>query len=145
MGYEDGLPISELPDKLERIEEDKLSIDMIEKIIILNDGSRYVIQTDDEYEKVRVLHLGKEVGHFEFAHDFDDAAHVGYWILMYMTIQHKRKGLGREILKFHKECTRDDIIISRLGDGIEWEDGSQVVDEGIPFVQKMRREGFIQK
>lgn len=118
---------------------------MIEKILILNDGSRYVLQADDELERIGVLHLGNEVGHFEFAYEFDDMARVGYWILMYMTIEHKRKGLGREILKFHKECTRDDIIISRLGDGLKWEDGSEVVDEGIPFVQKMRNEGLIQK
>lgn len=118
---------------------------MMEKIIITESGARYVLKIDDDYQKVGIFYEGKDVGHFEFAYEFDPIARIGYWILMYMTVSHKRLGLGRQALIFHKECTQGDIIISRLGDGIDWEDGSKVEDEGIPFVLKMRKEKIIQE
>ncbi len=57
---------------------------------------------------------------------------------------YKRKGIGRESLKFFKEITGTQIVASE-NDGIRKDDGSHLTGDAPVFVSKMQEEGIIER
>ncbi|MHB1697423.1 MAG: hypothetical protein ACYCSQ_04895 [bacterium] len=58
--------------------------------------------------------------------------------------QYIHKGIGRTCLLYFKDKYGDIYAASILGSGPKPDDGSELVNDGVPFVEKMRKEGIIE-
>lgn len=126
------------------IKEDEFS-----RTIRLHDGQIVVMSTDDRYDEVNVEALfGRDrvkVGRFEFDQPEDcpyDCYRLSYMVLDGDGGRFRRKGIGRAILQFFIARTESRLICEPPG-GPANDFGTQVCDEGIPFVQRMKEEGLI--
>jgi len=126
------------------IQEDEFS-----RTIRLHDGQIVVMSTDDCYDEVTIeAVVGRErvkIGRFEFDQPEDfpgDCYRLSYMVLDGEGGRFKRKGIGRAILQFFRARTESRLNCDRPG-GPANDLGTQVCDEGIPFVQTMKEEGLI--
>lgn len=110
----------------------------------LEDGSRIVIELDPGGFGIEVFTDEEErIGEFVFDEDIlDGATYLQFMDLSGLDGKYKRKGIGREALRFHKEVFGP-IFAARV-DGFKRGDGSHLTGEGIPFITAMRGEGIIE-
>lgn len=112
----------------------------------LQDEREVIITIDEDDISINVTTPdGKHVGKMEMSHIEDDF-HSWYKIKwMYMDLldeSYKRKGIGRECIRFFEEITGD-ILTAEYDDGIPKNDGSHLTQDAPAFVSQMRKEGLI--
>jgi len=108
------------------------------------DGKIYYIDLDFGQNVSVQNSSGGVVGTVTFLEvNADDDELPTYFYLQDLNLQKcKGLGIGREIFRLHKEHIGDPIVAaSEFGPSME--DGSHLIDDGIPFVRKMRSEGLI--
>ena len=118
----------------------------IVKNIILSKGESILLRAYyDNYVISAITADGKEIGKFEFKliDDFDSE----YLMVCYMYLEgangiFKRRGLGRNILKFAREIF-DLPITAAENDGLKRDDGCHLTGNGPAFIEKMIEEGII--
>lgn len=110
---------------------------------IAKDGNKYYIDLDDEEIHVQNS-AGEHVGSITLMHVVsDDYKAPDYYYLQYLDLQKcKRLGIGTEALRLHNEYFCEPIIAASES-GPKMDDGSHLIDDGIPFVREMRRKGYI--
>lgn len=120
------------------ITEDSMPI----KKIMLSDGSTVIITIDDEGEEIHAEIDDGKTGTITLNHNFD---YGDYYHLMNLSFEKiKRRGIGRECIKFHKDCFVTPIKATPH-DGFQRDDGSHLTGEGLPFVIAMQKCGLIEK
>ena len=113
----------------------------------LTNGDRVVITLDEEYREILVeTYGGENIGKIELDcdHDYDPKCKIVWMYLDGQNGRYLHKGIGREALKFQKEYS-DCKIITEDDDGIKRDDGSHLTGDAPVFVNKMRKEGIIEK
>ena len=127
-----------------RIIEDK----GLERTYKLSDGRVIKIVIDDLFESISVKNTeDKEVGRIEFREILDEYRTCYKITWMYMDLidrSYKKKGIGREALRFFKETIKAPIIVSE-DDGMRKNNGSHLTGDAPAFVSKMQDEGIIEK
>lgn len=113
---------------------------------IAKNGQTYFIDLD-EGENVCVYDNDKNVvGDMTFLHvNADDwkTPNSDYFHLQNLNLEQcKRLGIGTEIMRLHIECFERPITAASAF-GPRMDDGSHLINDGIPFVQKMRELGLI--
>lgn len=107
------------------------------------DGKLYAICIDDEGERVEVFRGEERLGHIELEHRFDPPIVPEHYYVYYLALgKCKRKGLGEAALKYHKELFELPIIAAHER-GPELADGSHLIDDGVPFIRRMREKGIV--
>lgn len=113
------------------------------KDFLANDGLLYQIRIDDNGEDIEVYLNGVKQGRicvqlFEIENSTDN----NYYITDLSLEPCKGQGVGRACLKLHQE-----IYNSRLHaadpSGQEQENGGHLIDDGVGFIAKMRKEGIV--
>lgn len=111
---------------------------------IANDGKTYYIDLS-EGEDITVLDSsGCKVGSVTLLHvNANDWPLPSYFYLQHLDLEScKRLGIGTEIFRLHNQYLGEPITAAdQFGPKID--DGSHLIDDGVPFVQKMREKGFI--
>lgn len=111
---------------------------------VANDGNTYYIDLDDG-EDIIVFNSDKcKVGSVTFMHVNVDAWPLtSYFYLQHLELEScKRLGIGTEIFRLHNEQFGEPITAANeIGPNME--DGSHLIDDGVPFVHKMREKGLI--
>jgi hypothetical protein len=111
-------------------------------------GDTYRIKIDDDGELISVFLDGQSMGTISLEHREDDADPRTYYDWFHITNLSldacKRKGIGRECLKFHID-TFGLRLTAGESDGNRMEDGSHLTGDGAPFIRKMREEGIVQR
>lgn len=72
----------------------------------------------------------------------DNPAETCYYILDLNLKNCRRQGIGRECLKSHLDVFGGPIFAADPY-GPKMEDGSHLIDDGIPFIEQMRKEGIV--
>ncbi|MGL5759025.1 hypothetical protein [Plesiomonas sp.] len=111
---------------------------------LAKDCNTYQIDLDDDQE-IKVYDAnGKEVGSISFLHvTNEDFGQGDYYYLTDLSLEKcKRLGIGTEIFRLHKEIYNEPITAAE-DSGQRYSDGSHLVNDGVPFVAKMRELGFI--
>lgn len=108
------------------------------------DGNKYYIDLDDGQD-ITVYDSNKSrVGSVTLMHvNEDDWKMPSYFYLQHLELDKcKRLGIGTEVFRLHNEIFGEPITAaSELGPRMD--DGSHLIDDGIPFVAKMREKGLI--
>jgi len=104
--------------------------------IDITDESEIIVKTED----------GQLIGSIVFS-VIDNGTNSYYCYITSMFLDkinksYLSKGIGRESLVFYNECYGYPIIASH-NDGLKKEDGSHLINDGLPFVKQMRKEGII--
>lgn len=108
------------------------------------DGNRYYIDLDDGQD-ITVFDCNKNrVGSITFMHvNEDDWGVASYFYLQNLDLNGcKRLGIGTEVFRLHKKTFQEPILAASEFDP-KMDDGSHLIDDGIPFVAKMREKGLI--
>ena len=111
---------------------------------LAKDGNIYNIDLDDG-ENIFVYDAdGGRVGSITMLHvNADDYKLPGYYHIQNLDLQRcKRLGIGTEILRRHIECFGEPITAANQF-GPSMDDGSHLIDDGIPFIEKMREMGLV--
>ena len=113
---------------------------------VAKDGNTYYIDLDDG-ETIYVSDVnGCQMGSVTLMHvNSGDGRRPesGYFYLQHLDLQRcKRLGIGTEIFRLHNECFGEPITAATQF-GPKMDDGSHLIEDGIPFVKKMRDEGLI--
>lgn len=107
------------------------------------DGAVYTISIDDEGQCIEVVKGGEKLGHItlEFRCDWPiEPEH--YYINDLALDKCKGKGIGEAALIYHRECF-DLPIVAAKNRGPNLNDGSHLIDDGVPFIRRMREKGII--
>lgn len=112
-------------------------------------GLVVLLSTDDRYDTVTIERVDENfktpIGRFEFDQPAgcpDDVYRLSYMALEGSNGVYRRKGIGREVLLFFIDRTGTRLVCDAPG-GPANDYATHVVDDGIPFVCKMNREGLI--
>lgn len=103
------------------------------------------IEIDDEGETITVYDNDDAIGviRLDFAPiDFPYCMDEYYYITELALDKCRRQGVGRECLKFHSETFGFPLVAAKSY-GPELADGSHLIDDGLPFIRKMREEGIV--
>lgn len=107
-------------------------------------GNKYYIDLGDG-EDITVFDSNmSQVGSVTLMHvNEDDLRQSSYFYLQHLGLDKcKRLGIGSEVFRLHKE-TFGEAITAASEFGPKMDDGSHLIDDGIPFVRKMRENGLI--
>lgn len=111
---------------------------------IAKDGNKYFIDLDDGQD-ITVLNSNKEkVGSVCLAY-IDNGCYKmdNYFYVKELVLNKcKRLGIGTEIFRLHKEVFGEPITAASVY-GPKMDDGSHLIDDGVPFIQKMRELGLV--
>ncbi len=110
------------------------------------DGNVYTIDLDDG-ENIEVRdNQRNQIGSVTLLHvnaDCNDYKMESYFYLQHLALDDcKRLGIGREIFRLHIKYFGE-VITAAQEDGPVMDDGSHLINDGIPFVRKMREIGYI--
>lgn len=108
------------------------------------DGNKYYIDLDDG-EDISVFDRNKSlVGSITLMHVNEyDWNLPSYFYLQHLGLDKcKRLGIGTEVFRLHNEVFGEPITAASEF-GPKMDDGSHLIDDGIPFVRKMREKGLI--
>lgn len=107
------------------------------------DGETYQISLSEEGDQIKVFYKDQlqgsislmcceGVGHDDF-----------YYHIMDLSLQKcRRKGIGQACLKYHIEIFQSPITAAPVY-GPSMDDGSHLIDDGIPFIIEMRKRGIV--
>ena len=119
------------------------------RLVRFGDDLEILLSHDDSYETVNVEKVDgnfrTRIGYFEFDQPGDCPG--DYYRLCYMALEgcdgiYRRRGIGRAILQFFKDHTGA-MLFCDPPDSPANDQATHIVDDGIPFVLKMKREGLI--
>ncbi|WP_447879996.1 hypothetical protein [Serratia fonticola] len=115
---------------------------MSTKTFPARDGQTYDICIDDA-EEIEVYLNGVKQGSIKLQFvTFDNPRDDFYYILDLNLKKCSRQGIGRQCLKLHKD-TFGVSIYAADPNGPQMEDSSHLIDDGIPFIEQMRKEGLV--
>jgi len=114
---------------------------MPKKEIQLSNGLKAVISIDEEGEEIIAMTDDGRKGTISLTRHCEYGDYFQLHDLSFEKI--KRRGIGRESIKFHKEYFQLPIIAT-AHDGIKRDDGSHLVGDGLPFVIAMQKAGLIE-
>ena len=107
------------------------------------DGKLYTINVDDEGERLEVSLQGVSLGHILLEYRYDPPIEPEHFYIHDLALDKcKGKGLGEAALSFHKEHFGLPIVAAREH-GPKREDGSHLIDDGVPFIRRMREKGIV--
>lgn len=120
--------------------------------IIDVDGTLVAIQLSDDGDAAHISEAqwsdeeedyieGELIGSFDFVEAGDGFLISGLNISS--NPKYRRKGIGREALKFHKEYFARKIF-AQQPDGQTYDDGRHLTGDGPSFVAKMQEEGIVE-
>ncbi|MEB0898604.1 hypothetical protein [Citrobacter portucalensis] len=116
---------------------------MTTKNFMAADGQTYQINLDDECIEVRLD--GERMGSISLTLvEMDRYSRDYYYITNLDLAKCKGLGIGRACLQFHREEIGEAIYAADEY-GQKMDDGSHLIDDGIPFIAKMREEGIVVK
>jgi hypothetical protein len=108
------------------------------------DGNKYFIDLD-EGENITVFDSNQgQVGSITLMYvNGNDLKSPNYFYLQYLDLNGcKRLGIGTEVFRLHNKFFGESITAANEF-GPKMDDGSHLIDDGIPFVAKMREKGLI--
>lgn len=108
------------------------------------DGKKYFIELDDG-ENITVFDSNQgRVGSITLMHvNEDDWKLPSYFYLQNLDLKGcTRLGIGTEVFRLHNEIFGEPITAANEFSP-RMDDGSHLIDDGIPFVAKMREKGLI--
>lgn len=111
---------------------------------LAKDGNTYHIELNDG-EDVFVYDANNgRVGSITMMHiNTDDYKLSSYYHIQNLDLHGcKRLGIGTEILRLHIEHFGEPITAARQF-GRSMDDGSHLINDGIPFIKKMREKGLV--
>lgn len=116
----------------------------MKKFFVAKDKKEYVILIDDEGERISVEFNGDELGYMilKYVESSCQGPPEHYYIVELEMSKCKGVGLGEASLKFHKEIFSLPIVAAEEGSN-KLSDGSHLIDDGIPFVRRMRDKGIV--
>ena len=107
------------------------------------DGKSYTIKIDDEGERIEVFLQGVSLGHILLEHRCDPPIEPEHFYINDLALNKCRgKGLGEAALLFHIDQFCVPIVAAREH-GPKREDGSHLIDDGVPFIRRMREKGIV--
>lgn len=107
------------------------------------DGNSYTIKIDDEGERIEVSLQGVSHGHILLEHRCDPPIEPEHFYINDLALNKCRgKGLGEAALLFHIDQFDVPIVAAREH-GPKREDGSHLIDDGVPFIRRMREKGIV--
>jgi len=108
---------------------------------LANDTKEYEIRVD--HEKILVLLDGSFKGSISLSLIEQGGRSRDYYYITDLDLEScKRLGIGRACLKAHIEIY-DMPICAASNLGPKMDDGSHLVNDGGPFIEKMRQEGLV--
>jgi hypothetical protein len=112
--------------------------------LIAKDGNKYFIDLDDG-ENITVFDSNQgQVGSITLMYvNGDDWKSPSYFYLQKLDLKGcTRLGIGTEVFRLHNKIFGEPITAAKES-GSKMYDGSHLIDDGIPFVAKMREKGLI--
>lgn len=117
----------------------------------IRSGEEVDIAIDEDAERVIVFNQnGDEIGSIDYKtitcegkYEYDEYIYLTHMCLDKMGKKYVRQGIGRECLKLLNKY-RLPVTAAYAGE-IKKDDGSYLVNDGLPFIQKMRDEGLVCK
>lgn len=107
------------------------------------DKNLYTISIDDEGERISVSLEGEELGHIKLEYRCDPPIEPAHYYVYDLALNKcKRKGLGEAALDYHKKLFGLPLVAAQEH-GPKLEDGSYLIDDGIPFIRRMREKGIV--
>jgi len=117
---------------------------MCRKIFKAKDGRSYEILISDEGDRISAEYSGNEVGYISL--DYVQGEYKNSMEYYYITELAmggcKGKGIGEAALSFHKEVFNAPLVAAPEH-GPKMPDGSHLIDDGVPFIRKMRTKGIV--
>ncbi len=111
---------------------------------IAKDGNKYFIDLDDSQD-ITVFNSNKDnMGGICLLYIDNGCYKMNscYYVTGLDLKNCKRIGIGTEIFRLHKEVFREPITAASVH-GPKMDDGSHLIDDGVPFIQKMRELGLV--
>tara|TARA_B100000700_G_scaffold313905_1_gene399678 strand:+ start:9894 stop:10277 length:384 start_codon:yes stop_codon:yes gene_type:complete len=117
---------------------------MCKKDFEANDGRTYTLVIPDEGDRISAELCGNEVGYIALDYISGEYKRPGdyYYITDLAMNRCKGIGIGEEALRFHKEIF-DTPIVAAPERGPKMQDGSHLIDDGLPFIRRMREKGIV--
>lgn len=116
----------------------------MKKVFTAKDNKEYVLLIDDKGEHVIVQFESIELGYIKL--EYVKSSYKGppehYYITSLEMSKCKRVGLGEAALRFHKESFSLPLVAAEEGSK-KLSDGSHLIDDGIPFIRRMREKGIV--
>ena len=111
---------------------------------IAKDGNKYYIDLDDGQDITVFDNAMNRIGSITLMHvNEDDWKLPSYFYLQHLELDRcKGLGIGTQIFRLHNEIFNEPITAASQF-GPKMDDGSHLIDDGIPFVAKMREMGLI--
>ena len=109
-----------------------------------NDGRSFTLVIPDEGDRISAEYYGNELGHISLNYIPDEYKYPGnyYYITDLSMDSCKGIGIGEAALRFHKEIF-DARIVAAPEQGPKMQDGSHLINDGVPFIRKMREKGIV--
>ncbi len=116
---------------------------MCTKDFVAKDGRIYQIELSYDGETITVFFENEKFGSISLMQcegvGYDDC----YFYIINLDLQNcKRLGIGTASLQYHIEIFERPIVAASIN-GPRMEDGSHLIDDGIPFITKMRSLGIV--
>ena len=117
---------------------------MCRKELTAKDGRLYTLVIPDEGDRIGAEYCGKEVGYISFDYIPEEYKCLGnyYYITDLAMDSCKGNGIGEAALRFHKEIFGA-LIVAAPEQGPKMQDGSHLIEDGAPFIRKMREKGIV--
>ncbi|NIF32583.1 hypothetical protein F3J29_10565 [Enterobacter sp. Cy-643] len=110
---------------------------------VANDGNTYQIDLEDEC--IEVFQDGKKLGSISLMLVQNEEPLPDYYYITDLSLENcKGLGIGRECLRLHKQEIGDTICAAEENSE-RMSDESHLIDDGVPFIAKMREEGIVAK
>ncbi|SFR38013.1 hypothetical protein SAMN04488073_0113 [Marinobacter gudaonensis] len=107
------------------------------------DGNSYTIKIDDKGERIEVFLQGVNLGHILLERRCDPPIEPEHFYINDLALnKYRGKGLGEAALLFHINQFGVPILAAREH-GPKREDGSHLIDDGVPFIRRMREKGIV--
>lgn len=107
------------------------------------DGKTYQLRMDYLGEDIEVYLNEVKLGRISMRYiEIPNDPYYYFYITDLSLESCKGQGIGRACLNFHKEI-HDAHIVAADPNCSEQDDGSHLIDDGIPFIDKMREEGIV--
>ena len=109
---------------------------------VATDGNTYTISVDDP-ELIEVRSEGGLLGSISLRYVEEDSRIRGFYYITDLSLgKFPHLGIGTACLRFHIEV-HDEAICAARADGPKMDDGSHLVNAGLPFITKMRKLGLV--
>ena len=94
------------------------------------DGKLYTINVDDEGERLEVSLQGVSLGHILLEYRYDPPIEPEHFYIHDLALDKCKEHFGLPIVAAREH-------------GPKREDGSHLIDDGVPFIRRMREKGIV--